>query len=123
MKRCVTVLLFAFLLLSHSAKAEWHGTAIFYAEPTTPHMAAMSAGQLLSFGNPIVFTHWEAGLDAARNPALQYKGIVQALSVEGMQLHVFFSRPNAKKAEGELNLEWMEKAPKKAPPWWKFWDW
>ena len=52
--------------------------------------------------------------------------IAQAIAVEGtrrMHVHVFFSRPEAKKAEGELDLEWMEKSVVKTAPWWKFWAW
>ncbi len=124
MKRILAVSVVVFLVLSHSAKAEWRGTANFYAEPAV-YTAAMQAGQLLSFGNPIVFRYWKAG-DGTQNDAIRYAGIVQAISVEGtrrMQIHVYFSRAEARKAEGELQLEWTEEASEKAAPWWKFWAW
>lgn len=120
MKRIFAVSFVVFLVTSLPAAAKWEGTANFYDEPT-PYMAKMQAGQFLSFGNPITFTYWKK----AAGPATQYRGIVQAISVEGvrhMQIHIFFSRGEAKKAEGELNLEWREPGGK-SRPWWRFWEW
>ncbi len=125
MKSLAAISLVAFLLMSHSALAEWRGTVNFYAEPTA-YTATMPDGQLLSFGNPIVFTYWKKEADSSQRGGIRYKGIAQAIAVEGtrrMHVHVFFSRPEAKKAEGELDLEWMEKSVVKTAPWWKFWAW
>ncbi|MGB1548060.1 MAG: hypothetical protein ACPHIA_05960 [Alphaproteobacteria bacterium] len=120
MKRIFAVA-FVFLLASpFPVEAKWEGVANFYGE-AAPYMAEMRAGQFLSFGNPITFTYW-------KNPAgepTQYQGIVQAISVEAtgrMQIHIFFSQNGAKKAEGELVLEWRD-AERETASWWQFWDW
>lgn len=120
MKRTIAVSLVFFLATSLPAAAKWEGSVNFYDEPT-PYLAEMRAGQLLSFGNPVTFTYWKK----AAGPATRYEGIVQAISIEGtrhMQVHVFFSKGGAKKAEGELSLEWR-KPERKTGPWWKFWAW
>ncbi|MCE2510800.1 MAG: hypothetical protein J4G10_07490 [Alphaproteobacteria bacterium] len=120
MKRLLAVSLVLFLTAAAPAAAKWQGVANFYGEPT-PYMAEMRPGQLLSFGNPITFTYWR---DAAGEPT-QYKGIVQAISVEAtgrMQIHIFFSQSDAKRAEGELVLEWRETR-KETSSWWQFWEW
>jgi len=125
MKFLTTISLVVFLLVPHSALAEWRGTVNFYAEPMA-YTATMPDGQLLSFGNPIVFTYWKEEAARPQRSGISYKGIAQAIAIEGtqrMHVHVFFSRPEAKRAEGELDLEWMEKAVVKTAPWWKFWEW
>ena len=125
MKFLAAISLVIFLLMPHSAQAEWRGTVTFYAEPRA-YTATMPEGQLLSFGNPIVFTYWKKGTGSQQRGGVSYKGITQAIAIEGtqhMHVHLFFSLPEARKAEGELDLEWMEKAVVKTAPWWKFREW
>lgn len=119
MKYIFAILLVLFLAIPLPAAANWEGTANFYDE-SPPYSAKMRTGQLLSFGNPISFTYQKKNA----GPTVLYEGIVQAISIGGtqrIQIHIFFSKGDAKKAEGELNLEWREQR-KKSSAWWKFWE-